>query len=393
MSRRLILSFVVVIGLAVELWAGAAAAQAEQPYEESLQPGLRLSNPSGSVSDGNTTGAVRRRPSIDITSGQGFSEPPSPMDLSRAYTVRAGDTLWDICERLMGSSYSWPMIWSYNPEITNPHWIYPGQNVYLSPERPSLEAMASDGSEGGGRQPLMASGSRRGSSIVTLRNRGFVDTKMLARSGSVVGSHSMKMVLGQHDTVYAEFKEDAKPTLGDEFAVYEVLREVEPIDDEGAELGKLVEVLGLGSVTSYDPKTGIARFHIDESFKPFERGAIIGPVHRHFDVVPPVTNEKHVMGHLVALLDEGTLAGSEQIVFVDRGQADGVRQGNRFLAVEKRDKFRESRKEDDDSENYPYEVLAELRVLEARRHTSTCLVLGAVRELEVGTQVEMRQGH
>ncbi len=47
--------------------------------------------------------------------------------------VVAGDTLWDLCEKHMGAGWHWPQIWSYNPEITNPHWIYPGDRIRFTP--------------------------------------------------------------------------------------------------------------------------------------------------------------------------------------------------------------------------------------------------------------------
>ncbi|MBC7174262.1 MAG: LysM peptidoglycan-binding domain-containing protein, partial [Polyangiaceae bacterium] len=39
-----------------------------------------------------------------------------------AHTVRRGDTLWDITGFYYGNPWEWPRVWSYNPEITNPHW-------------------------------------------------------------------------------------------------------------------------------------------------------------------------------------------------------------------------------------------------------------------------------
>ena len=47
------------------------------------------------------------------------------------YTVRRGDTLWDITGRYYGNPWYWPRVWSYNPEVTNPHWIYPLDRLRL----------------------------------------------------------------------------------------------------------------------------------------------------------------------------------------------------------------------------------------------------------------------
>lgn len=48
------------------------------------------------------------------------------------YTVRRGDTLWDISRQFLRSPWRWPALWGMNlAEIRNPHLIYPGQRLYL----------------------------------------------------------------------------------------------------------------------------------------------------------------------------------------------------------------------------------------------------------------------
>lgn len=53
-------------------------------------------------------------------------------DAPDQYTVVQGDTLWGISGQFLQHAWCWPQVWGMNQEqIRNPHWIYPGQTVYL----------------------------------------------------------------------------------------------------------------------------------------------------------------------------------------------------------------------------------------------------------------------
>ena len=49
----------------------------------------------------------------------------------QTYVVKKGDTLWDISQMYLDDPWLWPEIWHVNPQIDNPHLIYPGDKLNL----------------------------------------------------------------------------------------------------------------------------------------------------------------------------------------------------------------------------------------------------------------------
>ena len=52
-------------------------------------------------------------------------------DAPKTHVVEKGDTLWDISALFLEQPWLWPKLWRLNPEIDNPHLIYPGDELRL----------------------------------------------------------------------------------------------------------------------------------------------------------------------------------------------------------------------------------------------------------------------
>ncbi len=64
------------------------------------------------------------------------------------YMVEQGDTLFDVCSQLIDDGNYWPKLWALNPDVKNPHFIYPGMKLGFYPgdnlEPPRIEVVEED---------------------------------------------------------------------------------------------------------------------------------------------------------------------------------------------------------------------------------------------------------
>jgi hypothetical protein len=330
--------------------------------------------------------------------------PMSPRDIPARYVVRRGDTLWDVTGRFFGDPFLWPRIWSYNPDITNPHWIYPEGQLRLVPEAgtPQAAAAAAAAAPSGRGAPRVRIG-RASSGGVLLREEGFLDRDALRESGEIVGAPVDHMLLTAYDEVYLQFDADQETQVapGQEWTIF---TEATGVDAPDPSAGTLIRIYGAVRIETYDRERRSARATIVEALEPIERGHRVAAVPRRFDEVPPRRNERDLRGQIIASMRPRTLLGEQQLIFLNVGEEQGVATGNRLFVVRQGDDWRaalgdsalepgataEVRRS---AGEFPEEIVAEVRVVHVRPRTSTAIVTASTRELAVGDRVEMRRGY
>ena len=337
-------------------------------------------------------------PSVYGAEGDDETSPGEPGKAGRAvppvHVVRKGDTLWDICKQYFGNPWQWPKVWSYNPSITNPHWIFPGDQVHLtaaSADLPAadLPAVAPKGKK----SRIQRLGGQFGAGGTAMRELGFVEEGELKAAAKVVGSREEKIMLSTGDQAYVEYPQDRPLHVGERYTVYKIEREVKhPVTKN--RVGYVVVIMGEVQVDQIT-QGAIARSTIVDSNSAIERGYRVGPLARRWKNIEARKNGQQVEGYVVSAIRPIDIIDSEEIVFVDKGQREGVADGNRFFVVRRGDGYQKLLSDESvsDDPRYPKEVVAEVLVIEAHEHTSVGWISRANKEIHPGDRVEMRRGY
>lgn len=326
----------------------------------------------------------------DRVYGAGEDEPAISMgaftalNTERVYLVQPGDTLWDLSGAFYYDEWMWPTLWALNPQITNPHWIYPGDMLFIQPQASAAPATS-----------LTLLDSRYNDAprnlILPVRNMGFIGQEEYQESGVINYSREEREMLGQYDEVYLKLSTARTVRPQEELTIYRIDRDIEH-PETGDDVGYLVRFLGI--VRVLDTSKPLVKGVIVKSFEEMKRGDLVTEIFQHTRMVQPVQNTIEQDAIILATFEEHTLTGELQYVFVDKGTQHKVRTGNRFVILERGDPFIEehpdlSYDEDEDVEDLPWERTGELVVVEPYENHSLCIVSRSIHELKAGMKLRM----
>ena len=389
---------------------GNQAPSAPQPRGPS--PGVVIVGPDGKIVGDTPAGGVYYVPPSGGTGngagGDAYQGPDTVYTgpVPELHVVRRGDTLWDICWFYFNDPWQWPKIWSYNAQITNPHWIYPGDLVRLLPRGVFSQApLPLDPDAGTGTDPEKGAGNgtgtaarprppdpvpppqRRIESQVT--TTAFVEKDDLDRSTTIEGAVDERALLGVGDDVYLSYPRDRAPEPGKRYSIYVPGR---PVKVGSSEYGSYVKLLGTVEIQSV--KEGKrARGRIVEATQEIERGAKVGPLITKFRNVPPVAPKVDLQGTIVAMLTRDQLIGDKgEVVFVSLGKGSGIEVGNRMYVVRRGDAYpgQMGNQIGNDDRRFPARALGEIVIVEVGAKVSIGVVTLSVQEMSVGDLVMMQ---
>ena len=369
---------------------GANGGRTALPAGSSTEPNVIVVGPDGKITSTNQDEPAEN--GYYVSGGQ-VAPTQDSMEMHggpipELHVVRTGDTLWDISAFYFANPWEWPKVWSYNPQITNPHWIYPGDLVRLLPRGMFVSSNPEpEGDQTPQKQPdVLPAPAKR--TDVGIKQTAFVEKKDLDDSVLIDGSVDEKVLLGDGDSVYLSYPPGKPPTVGKRYSIYVPGKSV---IHGNKDFGAYVKVIGTVEVVSVKENKR-ARGVIVQANQEIERGAKVGPLVTQFKNVPPVAPKVDAQGPIVGMLVREQLIGDGEVVFVALGKQNGLEVGNRMYVVRRGDGKPEIMSKDvgKDDRRFPARALGEVVIVEVGEKVSIGLVTLSVQEMAVGDLVMMQ---
>ncbi|RPJ77639.1 MAG: LysM domain-containing protein [Deltaproteobacteria bacterium] len=306
------------------------------------------------------------------------------------YTVKKGDTLWDISNHFFKTPLAWPELWSRNNQVMNPHLIYPGDRLriykkdgvisitkvpaetvqeavpakILEPPAPPAETIEKKDESFVEKQPEIE---RPYFQYIQIDRIGFIKKEPVSAHAIILKVKGGKSLISEDDIVYLKQKDTETPALipGTLYAVIEMRKEPAKDSVTNQYIGIQHNIKGIVELTEIlqkDPM--IAEARVSKTFSAISVDDILIPYKKRSPKITLTESPAGLEGKIITEESNKKIFAEGDVAFINKGDLDGVMPGQHYSIY---------RKEELDDFVKKVDV-GSLIVLHAENETATVLI-------------------
>jgi len=302
------------------------------------------------------------------------------------YTIQKGDTLWDLSKHFNDSPWLWPELWEGNDQITNPHWIFPGERIRLYKKSGSQAITQTDAIQPVAVAPVKPAEGEKAAApffVYTSMDRvGFIRKPPVPPSGTIFEVEGRKTMISEGDTVYIRPADQTAEGILIPGSRHTVFRYMKPTEERNSTetIGTQHYILGIVEVTKKEPDMVLAKvlksfraIRVDDLLMPFS------PRHSKIELKPSIPG---IDGQIIISEDHTELTGDYMLAFIDKGLADNIQVGQQYSIYSKKKMVLE--KNVISTKSLPPVDFGTLLVLHTEQTTSTVIITSAAKAIFPG---------
>ena len=299
------------------------------------------------------------------------------------YTVQDGDTLWDISRKFFTSPWLWPDLWAQNQEMTNPHWIYPGDvlHIYMQGGKVHVEKVEKASPPSAPATDLPTAPAKPSGQAYylysSIQQVGFIRKPAVSPDGVIFKIQGGKVMASAGDILYLRQEEGGSLPVGSRFTLYRTFPPIQDPEDKKATVGTQHYFTGVAEITRQENGYSLAK--VVKNYRAIEIDDRAMPYKKQSTKVYLPGNTPDITGTILLSEEQTNLMGEHTVAFIDKGKRDGVVPGQQFH-VYHQDEMRLN-SEDDEATLLPPEDAGIILVLRTELNTATVVVLASKTEM------------
>ncbi|QEY17738.1 LysM peptidoglycan-binding domain-containing protein [Cellvibrio sp. KY-GH-1] len=266
------------------------------------------------------------------------------------YTVKKGDTLWDISATFLNSPWLWPEIWHVNPQIENPHLIFPGdliKLIYLDGQpRLTVErtlkmvpGAAGAGINGATKLSPSIRVQKTDEAITAIpldKIDAFLSRSRIVEAGVLEAAPYMLAGQQQHVIVGAGDQAYARGSFDSSISNYGIYRKGQVFKDPITRELLGVYAQGIGTVAVDNVDGEVASVDVIRTYEEVRPGDQLLPSEDRAveSMFYPSAPDDDINAQIIAVEGGVTQVGKFNVVIINRGEREGLQIGN-VLAIYK----------------------------------------------------------
>jgi len=312
------------------------------------------------------------------------------------YVIKDGDTLWDIATRFLRDPWRWPDIWSVNPQIRNPHLIFPGDEVVLTFKdgKPQLILKRANTTQDNLRSIKLSPSIRKrqlSKAVPTipidaiqqfLSRPSVMSQDELESLPYVLSIRDDRLIAGSGDTIYV------RGLVPGDASQYSIVRTgdeyIDIVDGDEEVVGLEATYVGEATVKKFgDPSTVVI---IQSKREVIVTDRLIPSVPRNLEYnFSPHAPKKPVKGRIISVVNGMSRIGQFHIVVVNKGKENGMEKGHVLAIMQKGEIIDDHMNQSDNSDeiSLPVEHSGYLLLFRIFDKVSYALVMKANREIKL----------
>ena len=234
------------------------------------------------------------------------------------YTIKKGDTLWDLSQKFYNSQWDWPGLWEINKDIKNPHWIYPGKRIRIFlKEKAALKPIVVEVQKV--KKKVAPKKIKPSFSYAAMDHIGFLRKETHPTLGNIIRGEEGNLIMATNNIIYIKPSGTGTLVPGRLYHIFTTTPVKEKIN--GKEFTGVKHVIK-AQAKVLEHKVSYVTAKIIDAYRPVTENDLIMEYYKRDSILDVDENPAPIDARIIASEDNNIMVNDNRIAFINLGEKD-----------------------------------------------------------------------